>query len=82
MSWTRIGRVAAILGLAACVSPLHLTYDHGRAYTEAVLSQSDLTRTSVATSNYELYGVEAESIRIRVQEDATDDEKATSTIDQ
>ena len=81
MSWTRIGMVAAFLGLGACVSPLHLTYDHGRAYTEAVLSQSDLTRTSVANSNYELYGVEAEAIRIRVQEDATDDEKATSTLE-
>lgn len=67
--------------LAGCASPLHLTYDHGRAYTEAVISQADLTRTSVSTSNYQLYGVEAESIRIRVQEKTTDVEEQTSTID-
>ncbi len=67
--------------LAGCASPLHLTYDHGRAYTEAIISQADLTRTSVATSNYELYGVEAESIRIRVQENTTDAETQDSSLD-
>ena len=80
MSWTRMGIVAGIVGLTGCVSPLHLTYDHGRAYTEAVISQADLTRTSVANSNYQLYGVEAESIRIRVQEKTTDDEEQSSTL--
>ena len=68
-------------GLAGCASSLHLTYDYGRAYTEAVISQADLTRTSVASSNYQLYGVEAESIRIRVQEKTTDEEEAESTLD-
>jgi len=66
---------------AGCASPLHLQYDFGRAYTEAVISQADLTRTSVANSTYPLYGVEAESIRIRVQETTTDKEDASSTID-
>lgn len=67
--------------LAGCASPLHLQYDFGRAYTEAVISQADLTRTSVANSTYPLYGVEAEAIRIRVQEKTTDTEEQSSTID-
>ncbi|MBX2798430.1 MAG: hypothetical protein KTR31_12190 [Myxococcales bacterium] len=78
MTRTRIAAIAA-LTLAGCASPLHLTYDHGRAYTEAVVSQADLTRTSVATSNYQLYGVEAEAIRIRVQEKTTDEEDSDSS---
>ena len=82
MSWTRIGMLAGIIGFTGCVSPLHLTYDHGRAYTEAVITQADLTRTSVANSGYKLYGVEAEAIRIRVQEKTTDEEKAGSTLSQ
>ena len=69
------------LAAAGCASPLHLTYDHGRAYTEAVISQADLTRTSVANSNYQLYGVEAEAIRIRVQEKTTDEESEESELD-
>lgn len=66
---------------AGCASPLHLQYDFGRAYTEAVISQADLTRTSVANSMYPLYGVEAEAIRIRVQEKTTDQEDAQSSLD-
>jgi hypothetical protein len=57
-----------------CASPLHLTYDHGRAFTDAAAAQADLTRPSVASSQYQLYGVEATEIRIRVQEEATDAE--------
>ena len=71
-----------VLAMAAsgCASPLHLTYDHGRAYTEAVTRQADLTRPSVANSQYSLYGVEAEKIRIQVQEQATDEESGESTL--
>ncbi len=76
-----IAMLAAGIGVAGCASPLHLTYDYGRAYTEAVISQADLTRTSVANSQYSLYGVEAEAIRIRVQEKTTDQESAESTLD-
>lgn len=64
----------AALGLAGCASPLHLQYDFGRAYTAAIISQADLTRPSVANSQYQLYGTEAESIRIRVRETTTDEE--------
>lgn len=73
--------LVAGIGLAGCASPLHLTYDHGRAYTEAIISQADLTRTSVANSQYSLYGVEAEAIRIRVQEKTTDEESQESTLE-
>lgn len=67
---------AAAALLAGCVSPPHLTYDYGRTYTEAFVAQADLTRPSVANSQYQLYGVEAAQIRIRVQEEATDTETA------
>jgi hypothetical protein len=77
-----IALLIAGIGFSGCASPLHLTYDHGRAYTEAIISQADLTRTSVANSQYALYGVEAEAIRIRVQENTTDAEEQVSTLDQ
>lgn len=61
------------LGVLAsgCASPAHLTYDYGRAFTQAFTSQPDLTRPSVANSTYHLYGTEAAEIRIRVREEAT-----------
>ncbi|MEQ1564978.1 MAG: hypothetical protein ABMA64_05020 [Myxococcota bacterium] len=57
-----------------CASPAHLQYDHGRAYTQAIVAQADLTRPSVANAQYQLYGTEAEAIRIRVREKTTDEE--------
>ena len=69
-------RVVALAILAGCGSPLHLTYDFGRAYTEAFTAQPDLTRKSIAGSTYRLYGVEAAEIRLRVRENSTDAEKA------
>ena len=62
--------------LSGCTSPLHMTYDYGRAYTDVFLTQADLTRPSIASSRYYLYGVEAAEIRIRVRETATDAETA------
>ena len=66
--------LATLFGVGACTSPLHLTYDYGRAYTESIVAQADLTRPSVAESQYSLYGVEAVNIRLRVQEESTDAE--------
>ena len=80
MSRTWIVAAAAAAALSGCASPLHLTYDYGRAYTEAAISQADLTRTSVANSAYRLYGTEAEKIRIQVQEKTTDSETQESSI--
>jgi hypothetical protein len=76
--------VTALLAAAAltgCASPLHLQYDYGRAYTTAIISQADLTRPSVANAQYQLYGTEAESIRIRVREKTTDEEEKGMEID-
>jgi len=70
-----------LLMVSGCVAPLHLTYDYGRAYTDVFLTQSDLTRPSIASSRYFLYGVEAAEIRIRVREEATDEETGDSEID-
>jgi hypothetical protein len=79
----RVNR-SLILLLAAvatgCASPAHLTYDYGRAYTAAIVSQADLTRPSVANAQYQLYGTEAEAIRIRVREKTTDEEKAEAEL--
>ena len=74
-------RVFLLLAAAGCVSPLHLTYDFGRAYTEAFIAQSDLTRPSIASSRYYLYGVEAAEIRIRVRDQTTDEESAKAELD-
>jgi hypothetical protein len=68
------------LSLASCASPLHLTYDYGRAYTESIVAQADLTRPSVAESQYALYGVEAVNIRLQVQNEATDAETGKAEL--
>ncbi len=71
----------ACAAVGGCTSPLHLTYDFGRAYTEAFVAQADLTRPSVANSAYQLYGVEAADIRLRVRESSTDEETEATTLD-
>ena len=71
-----------VLALAGCTSPLHLTYDYGRAYTASILAQADLTRPSIAESEYALYGVEAANIRVRVQEESTDKETGNTELKQ
>lgn len=74
--------VIVAVGLASgCASPLHLQYDYGRAYTAAIVSQADLTRPSVADAQYQLYGTEAEAIRIRVREKTTDEEEQEKTLE-
>lgn len=71
----------ASLLMAGCTSPLHLTYDHGRAFTQAFTAQPDLTRPSIASSTYALYGTEAAEIRIRVREEATKQKTNESEIE-
>ncbi|MEZ4318006.1 MAG: hypothetical protein R3F61_10900 [Myxococcota bacterium] len=86
MTKTRVrpAKALALFGFAAllggCTSPLHLTYDHGRAFTEAFTAQADLTRPSIANATYNLYGKEAADIRLRVQETTTDKETDKSEI--
>src|SRR5262249_38595470 len=57
-----------------------MTYDYGRAYTAFVATQSDLTRPSVSSAQYELYGVEAAAIRINVQKEATTEKTGESEL--
>ncbi|MCB9675019.1 MAG: hypothetical protein H6737_07875 [Alphaproteobacteria bacterium] len=76
----RVTAVLALAGVAGCTSPLHLTYDHGRAFTEAFTAQPDLTRPAIANSTYQLYGKEAAEIRLRVQEETTDAETNQSEL--
>ncbi len=76
----RLLLAAIAVAASGCASPLHLTYDYGRAYTQAVTTQADLTRSSVSASQYQLYGVEAAQIRIRVQETSTDAETGDAEL--
>lgn len=73
-------RLVVVALLAGCSSPLHLTYDHGRAFTEAFTAQPDLTRPAIASSTYALYGKEAADIRLRVQESSTQQQNTTPTL--
>lgn len=75
-----IPRMLLVAVLAGCSSPLHLTYDHGRAFTEAFTAQPDLTRPAIASSTYALYGREAADIRLRVQESSTKTQTTQSTL--
>ena len=59
---------------AGCTQPLYLQYDYGRAYTETMALQADLTRESVSELDYVLSGVEALELRQRALESATDEE--------
>ncbi|NCG22395.1 MAG: hypothetical protein GWP91_25545 [Rhodobacterales bacterium] len=83
MSIVKTAALLAVVGTAsACTAPLHLTYDYGRAYTESIVAQADLTRPSAAEAHYSLYGAEAVDIRIRVQEEATDTESGQTELSQ
>ncbi len=76
------GLLSILAASSACTSPLHLTYDYGRAYTESIVAQADLTRPSAAEAHYSLYGVEAVNIRLRVQDEATDSESGETELSQ
>jgi hypothetical protein len=72
-------KLAVIALLGGCASPVHLGYDHGRAYQAAFLAQTDLTRTSVP-NGYMLYGIEGVKIRINVAEKVSEEKSGTSTL--
>ena len=75
----------AVSLLSSCGQPLHLQYDYGRAYTDAMLTQADLTRPSAVDSAYPLTGFEGLELRLRVTEESTDAEsgnaEATQTVE-
>lgn len=67
--------VLSVLTLAAgCGHPQTLTYDYGRAYEAAFAAQADLTRPSAKGLDYPLSGTEGIELRLRVQEETTDEE--------
>lgn len=63
-----------LFALLGCAQPVHLQYDHGRAFYLATQTQADLARESVKDAIYPLSGIEAEALRLRVQEATTDTE--------
>jgi hypothetical protein len=76
--------VSLVLVLGACsgAASRHLQYDHGRAFTAAATAQADLTRPSVVNLEHPLQGVEAQAIRLRVEESTTDVESGEATLEQ
>jgi hypothetical protein len=72
--------LAALATTSGCGSPVHLTYDFGRAYTATFSAQADLTRPSVANRQYLLYGIEGTKIRLNVQESATEENTGAATV--
>ena len=67
--------------VVACGSPRYLQYDYGRAFTAATSAQADLTRASVQDVEYPLAGLEAEAIRLRVQEAVTEQKTGEITTE-
>lgn len=74
--------LVAIALFTGCGQPLHQQYDLGRAYTESMQIQADLTRPSVEGADYALSGVEGLELRQRVTESSTDTETATTETTQ
>ena len=67
--------------VVACGSPRHLQYDYGRAFTAATSAQADLTRPAAQDLEYPLAGLEAEAIRLRVQEAVTEQKTGDLTTE-
>ena len=66
--------------LHACKSPVHLSYDYGRAYQATFPVQADLTRESVISLQHPLGGLEGVAIRLNVTDSSTEGEDASSTL--
>ena len=66
--------------LSACAKPHHLGEDFGRAYSETLAMQKDLTRASAQGLDHPLAGVEAQAIRLNVQTEATNEETGESNF--
>lgn len=71
---------ALCLGFAACKPPLHMQYDFGRAFTQTMALQADLTRPTVALETYQMYGVEAVKIRLNVETTTTAQESGDTSF--
>lgn len=71
---------AGLVAATACGEPRYLGWDYGRAYVDAFTLQGDLTRPSVATSEYQLNGAEAAQIRLRAEQAASDEESGESSM--
>jgi hypothetical protein len=67
--------------LSACAGPLHHQYDHGRAYEQALDTQSHLERPSAQDQDYPLSGEEGIALRANAEEAATDQEQTTNVTD-
>lgn len=64
----------AIAMLTGCAGRSHLGFEFGQSFSNAFTTQADLTRASIAASEYKLSGQEAASIRLQVQVATTDAE--------
>ena len=76
----RILLLGVAVGIGGCGSPLHLGYDYGRAFSQAMTAQADLTRPTAANEQYALYGIEGVKIRLLVQQSSTQATTGTATL--
>lgn len=77
---TRFALIASAILLSGCGQPMHMGRDYGRAYTEAFITQGDLTRPSVVTAAYGLTGNEAAGIRLAAEDAVSDQADTTITL--
>jgi hypothetical protein len=75
---TRVLPVLLVFLVSGCIRPARLQYDYGRSFTEAMNSQSDLTRADAKGGGYTLAGHEGVLLRMRVIEESTDVETGTT----
>lgn len=71
-----------LIGIVGCAQPTHLQPDFGSAYTQAMATQADLQRSSVADSDYAISGDEGLALRQRVTEESTDTESGQAEVTQ
>lgn len=74
--------IVAFAMLTGCAQPVHQQYDFGRAYTEAMQVQADLSRPGYDEATYALSGTEGLELRQRVTEESTDTESGTTETTQ
>lgn len=66
------------LAFAGCAQPLHLQYDHARAYRDSLDLQAQIDRPGAVASQYMLQGEEALALRKNVRDITTGTTKKDS----
>lgn len=65
---------------SGCAQPLHLQYDHGRAFEQTLAMQADRTRPAAVDAAYPLSGAEADAMRRQVEVATGDEESGKAEV--